>query len=178
VRRRRSAALARVALTLTLAFGLALGCHRTPSPAPEDVAYRFRDVFPYPAITGGGDVEAPELRPLLDGYLLYVGREDFSAAAAEFDRVAARHPDLLEARLLQGISLVLAAREAEAVPVLEGVVAARPAYAPARWYLGSALLALGRRADGLAQMEEVRNLGSVYADEASQVLAAARKNGA
>ena len=40
-------------------------------------------------------------------------------------------------------------------------------------YLGSALLDLGRHTDGLAQMEEVRNLGTVYADDAGQVLAAA-----
>lgn len=157
------------AALLPLALLAAVGCQERKTP--EETAYEFRDVFPYPAITGDGD-DTSRLAPLLQGYLIYIKREDFSAAAAEFERVARKHADLPEARLLQGFSLVLADRPADAIPVLEAFVAETPGYAPAHWFLGQAYFSVGRRDDAMASMRTVASLGSLYAAEARKVLAA------
>lgn len=145
------------------------GCRREPNLAPEQTAYQFRDVFPYPAVTGDGD-DASRLAPLLDGYLTYIGAKDFPAAAASFERAAKAHPDLTEARLLQGISLVLAERPVEAVAPLQSVLREHPNYAPARWWLGKAYFQSGRRDEAMAQIREVASAGGLYAKEARLVL--------
>lgn len=161
----------RTALAALAVLSLAACGDPAPAPTPEAVAWELRDVFPYPVVAGGG-AEAPELAPLLDPYLVYIGREDFDGAAAGFAAAAEQNPELLEARLLQGISLVLADRDREAVPVLRQVVSERPAYAPARWFLAQALLVLGRREEAFIELREVAVLGGPYADEARSVLAA------
>ena len=169
----------RARLRLTLASALALGaltgagCHRkrVHRPSAEETAYQFRDVFPYPAITGDGD-DTTRLQPLLDGYLIYIGDKDFDAAAAEFAKVAKQHPDLGEARLLEGISLELAGHAAPAIPLLQGVVAERSQYAPAHWFLGKALFESGRHDEAMSEMRTVSTLGGLYAKEADKVLEA------
>lgn len=155
---------------LILAAAFTGGCaRRAPKPTPEEMAYRFRDVFPYPAVTGDGD-DTSRLAPLLDGYLIYIGAKDFPAAAASFERAVKAHPDLTEARLLQGISLVLAERPKEAIAPLEAVVAERPQYAPGRWWLGKAYFQSGRHDDAMAQIREVAAAGGLYSKEARLVL--------
>ena len=178
-----SARAPRLALRLSLALALALallpaGCgKKDPGPTAEELAYRFRDIYPYPAITGGGrQDEAGSLRPLREGYLTYIEGLDFDAAAAEFARVARVNPGLTEARLLQGISLVLGGRTAEAVPVLEQVVDEFGSFPPARWFLGQALFSEGRSEEALEQMRGVRDLGGEYADEAAEILQAAARH--
>jgi tetratricopeptide (TPR) repeat protein len=163
----RPTAAALLALLVTVA------CGRDPGPTAEETAYRFRDIYPYPAITGGGaEGESGLLAPLRPGYLVYIEGQDFDAAAAEFARVAAAYPDLTEARLLQGISLVLGGRTAEAIPVLEDVVAQYGGFPAARWFLGQALFSEGRTDEALQQMRAVRDLDGEYADWAAEVLAA------
>lgn len=158
---------------LVLGSGIACRSAREPRVAPGEQARRFLDVFPYPALSAtDSDVHA-RLAPLQAGYLIYIRAADFPAAAAEFERVAREHPDMVEARFLQGVSLVLADRPAEAVPVLEGVVAEAPAYAPGRWFLGQAYFAVREDDKALAQMREVAALGELYSTEARKVLAAA-----
>jgi tetratricopeptide (TPR) repeat protein len=156
---------------LLAAAAIAAGCRHETKLSPEQVAYRFRDVFPYPAVTGDGD-DTSRLAPLLDGYLIYVGAKDFPAAAASFERAAKAHPDLVEARLLQGISLVLAERPAEAIGPLESVVREQPDYAPGRWWLGKAYFQAGRHDDAMAQIRQVASAGGLYAKEARAVLGA------
>ncbi len=148
-------------------------CRREEPPrlTPAETAYQFRDVFPYPAITGDGD-DSSRLAPLFDGYLIYVGAQDFPAAAAAFEKAAKEHPDLLEARLLQGISLVLAERPQEAIAPLESVARERPEYAPGRWWLGKAYFQTGREAEAMREIAEVKALGNLYAKEARLVLEA------
>lgn len=167
--RRRLAAPVLLLLALALA-----GCReKAPSgPSAEELAYQFRDVYPYPAVTGGGSPEeAAMLRPLRDAYLTYIERVDFNAAAAQFAEVAEKHPDLTEARLLQGISLVLAERPGEAIQVLTPVVEQYPGYPVSRWFLGQALFSAGRHEEALEQMREVRAIGGEYSEKAAQVLA-------
>lgn len=157
-----------------LACGLLLaGCAKDPGPTAEELAYEFRDIYPVAAITGSGaEGEAELLRPLHSGYLTYISGEDFDGAAAEFARVAQAHPELIEAELLQGISLVLAGRTAEAVPVLQGVVDSHGHFPPARWFLGQALFSEGRTDEAVEQMNEVRLLNEDYAAEATQIVEA------
>ena len=156
---------------LLAAAVLAPGCRHETKLTPAQTAYQFRDVFPYPAVTGDGD-DTSRLAPLLDGYLVYVGAKDFPAAAASFERAAKAHPDLVEARLLQGISLVLAERPAEAIGPLESVVREEPGYPPARWWLGKAYFQAGRHDEAMAQIREVASAGGLYAKEARAVLSA------
>ena len=172
MRRRAAAALAAL---LALAL-LAPGCRKKdegPQPTAEELAYQFRDVYPYPAITGGGSPEeAQQLRPLRDAYLTYIEAKDFNAAAAAFAEVAKDYPELTEARLLQGISLELAERHGEAIQVLSGVVEEYPGYPVARWFLGQAMFSSKRKAEALEQMREVRAIGGEYSQKAAMILAA------
>jgi tetratricopeptide (TPR) repeat protein len=154
---------------LVLLAAFASGCHREKKLTPAETAYQFRDVFPYPAVTGDGD-DTSRLAPLLDGYLTYIGAKDFPAAAASFEKAAKAHPDLVEARLLQGISLVLAERPAEAIAPLESVVRETPNYPPAKWWLGKAYFQAGRHDEAMAQIREVASAGGLYAKEARAVL--------
>ena len=135
-----------------------------PRPTAKETAYKFRDIFPFPVI---GDEGLTELQK---GYFIYAKGEDFNAAAAEFERVARQHPQMTEARLLQGIALVLADRDADAIPLLEGVVVERPGYAPAQWFLGQAYFAVGRDADAIDKMKTVVSINGLYAKEAHAVL--------
>jgi hypothetical protein len=147
-------------------------CRKEPEPKVTyaQEALKFLDVFPFPALSGADKDDGQHLSPLQDGYLKYISR-DFTASAAEFHRVAAEHPDLVEARFLEGVSLVLGDRPAEAVPVLERVVAEAPRYAPGRWFLGQAYFATQAEAKALEQLREVEALGSEYAAEARKILA-------
>jgi len=154
---------------LLVATAFVPGCRREQKLTPEQTAYQFRDVFPYPAVTGDGD-DNSRMSPLLDGYLIYIGAKDFPAAAASFERAAKKHPDLVEARLLQGISLVLAERPAEAIAPLESVVRETPQYPPGRWWLGKAYFQAGRRDDAMEQIRDVASAGGLYANEARMVL--------
>ena len=161
-------------LAALLVFGLP-GC-RSPEPPrlpPREEALRLLDVFHYPVLSETDKDVHARLAPLQPGYLIYIGRTDFPGAAAEFARVAREHPDMVEARFLQGVSLVLADRPADAVPVLEGVVRESPAYAPGRWFLGQAYFAIHQDEKALEQMREVAALGDLYAPEARKVVAAA-----
>jgi hypothetical protein len=156
-----------------MAVVLATGCARDAGPSAEELAYEFRDIYPVPAITGSGaEGESEMLRPLHSGYLTYISGEDFDGAAAEFARVGKAHPELIEADLLQGISLVLAGRSAEAVPVLQAVVESHGHFPPARWFLAQALFSEGRGAEAMEQMNEVRLLNEDYAAEATQIVEA------
>ena len=163
------------ALAALLLLAAPPGCRpsRTPSVPPAEQARKFLDVFPYPALSqADSDIHA-RLAPLQAGYLIYIQATDFPAAAAEFARVARENPGMVEARFLQGVSLVLAERPAEAVPVLEGVVKESPAYAPGRWFLGQGYFAIHEDAKAMEQMREVAALGELYAAEARKVVTAA-----
>jgi Flp pilus assembly protein TadD len=171
VRFRRDATAVLAALTL----GLATSCkEEPPRRTPEEVAYEFRDVMPYPGITEGSEAES--LAPLVSPYLVYIQGNDFPRAAAEFGAVAKAHPDMAEARLLQGIALVLAERPQDAIEPLESVVKASPRNAPARWWLAKALFQTGLRDQALIHVREVAAANGPYEREASRVLAAVDAN--
>jgi thioredoxin-like negative regulator of GroEL len=166
VRTRALRLAALIALPLALA---ATSCKRTPPQrTPEEVAYQFRDVMPYAGVTEGADAE--RLSPLVSAYLTYISAKDFDAAAQQFEAVARRHPDMTEARLLQGISLVLAERPTDAVGPLESVVKDTPRSGAAHWWLAKALFQTNRRDEALAHVRQVADLGGPYTAEAQRVL--------
>ena len=148
-------------------------CRKKPKLTAAQQALVLRDVFPYPVITQSDTDEGARLVPLREPYLLYISEKNFNAAAQQFDAVAKAHPDVPEARFLEGVSLVLAERPADAITVLEPFVASTPSYSPARWFLGQAYFAVGKDEEALEQMRAVKAAGQLYAEDAAKVVAAA-----
>ena len=99
---------------------------------------------------------APDASLLLAQITRETGRADESVAVLEAARKA--HPDHapLEAEL--GASLVVAARAAEAMPILRRLVAARPGDPFAHYWLGQAYLRLWKPTEGIRHLERVREL--------------------
>ncbi|NJD27743.1 MAG: tetratricopeptide repeat protein [Chloroflexi bacterium] len=81
-------------------------------------------------------------------------RADHDAARSNILEFLGGHVDDPYARHLHGIALFDLGRHAEAVVVLDELLADQPAFNPARNHLGAALIALGRSDEGVATLRD------------------------